>query len=110
MPFALDRRKCPACGVVVQGWLWPMTGEVTCSICGHHRNGDGVGTANAPLARVPDHVLQAEAFVEMLQRLGPSADLKTEFHRWAATKDFSPSDGFAIARHVRRLLAQRAQP
>ncbi len=42
MPFAMDRRRCPRCGVVVQSWWWPLKDQLTCAICGLHRNGHPV--------------------------------------------------------------------
>jgi hypothetical protein len=54
-----------------------------------------------------DQLFQAEAFVALLSRLGPSADLDAEFVRWSDSKDFLPRDRLAIAGEVRGLLMER---
>jgi hypothetical protein len=53
--------------------------------------------------RVFDHVLQAEAFLELFHRSG-AADLEVAFQAWVDSKDFSLRDKVAIAREVHRIL------
>jgi hypothetical protein len=52
-----------------------------------------------------EHFFQAEAFVALLSRLGPSTDPNSAFVWWANSKDFLPRDRRAIAGVVRRLLS-----
>lgn len=57
-----------------------------------------------------DQLYQAEQFLARFARLGPSADLDTEFIRWASSKDFHPHDRLAIQREVQEILARRGRP